>query len=524
MSPVNPVSLPNHATLDRMRREAKLLQRAVRAGEPEALRLLTRHGSAADAGPDFQLTRAQLVVARAHGFASWPRLKRYFDTAADLRFEPAPAQDGETAGDRFLRLACLGYTPDDGSDRWTAARALLAEHPGLSAQDVWVAAAAGDDVTVTERLTADPGLARRRGGVFRWTPLYYVGYSRVADPTVAEAIARRLLAAGADPNEGYLWAGQPTPFTLFTGALGSGEMGSVRQPALPVSFARMLLEAGADPNDGQALYNRQFEPDDEPPPTAVRVRPGRGRRRPVAAVARRRAGRPGRPAPRSAVLGGRPRHDRSGRAAHRTSQCRPDRPDRHGHRPVEAALLSGNQQIAEMLLAAGAPAPVLSPADRLIAAVMAGDRPTADQVAADHPGAHADALRFRPGLPVWAASRGRSRAVALALDLGWVARRARPRRHPVEQPWQTALHEAAGNGSREIVRLLLASGADRTIRDRRFDVTAADWAAHFDHSDIADLIDELRSRDVGARALPQLRRIANDLPSTPVTSGLLCLE
>jgi hypothetical protein len=164
---------------------------------------------------------------------------------------------------------------------------------------------------------------------------------------------------------------------------------------------------------------------------------------------------------------------------------------------VEAALLSGNQQIAEMLLAAGAPAPVLSPADRLIAAVMAGDRPTADQVAADHPGAHADALRFRPGLPVWAASRGRSRAVALALDLGWSLDVLGRGDTTVEQPWQTALHEAAGNGSREIVGLLLARGADRTIRDRRFHVTAADWARYFDHSDIAALIDGFEPRDAG---------------------------
>ncbi len=75
-------------------------------------------------------------------------------------------------------------------------------------------------------------------------------------------VARMLLAAGADPNAGYLWQGLACPFTVLTGVFGEGELGPVRQPRHPCAqpLARLLLTAGADANDAQALYNRMFEP------------------------------------------------------------------------------------------------------------------------------------------------------------------------------------------------------------------------------------------------------------------------
>ena len=76
---------------------------------------------------------------------------------------------------------------------------------------------------------------------------------------------RPLARNGADPNAGYLWHGLPTPFTVLTGVFGEGEAGPRRQPRHPHAplLARLLLEAGADPNDGQALYNRMFGPDND---------------------------------------------------------------------------------------------------------------------------------------------------------------------------------------------------------------------------------------------------------------------
>ena len=165
---------------------------------------------------------------------------------------------------RFCRLACLTYSGTDGPDRRAAARALLDAHPDLVDDDIWAAAAAARPDVVARLLGRDPTLARRRGGPHGWRPLAYLAYSRVGggDPV---GTARLLLDAGADPDEGYLWHGEPTLFTLLTGVFGEGEGGPVSQPRHPesIALARLLLDRGAEPNDGQTLYNRMFGTDDD---------------------------------------------------------------------------------------------------------------------------------------------------------------------------------------------------------------------------------------------------------------------
>ncbi len=50
----------------------------------------------------------------------------------------------------------------------------------------------------------------------------------------------------------------------------------------------------------------------------------------------------------------------------------------------------------------------------------------------------------------------------------------------------TMLHEAAINAQRAACELLVAHGADRTLRDNQFDGTPADWARHAGHTALAD--------------------------------------
>src|SRR5579859_4489885 len=68
--------LPARPDLDQLRRRAKELRDAARAGDPAALSRIAAHAPAAGpAQAPVTLAAAQLAIAREHGFASWPRLK-----------------------------------------------------------------------------------------------------------------------------------------------------------------------------------------------------------------------------------------------------------------------------------------------------------------------------------------------------------------------------------------------------------------------------------------------------------------
>lgn len=483
------VSLPHHSSLTTMRREARRLRTAFLARHPDALGLVARHAPRSLTGPALPLHLAQLVVARAHGFRSWPALKRYFDLADGHRFDGSPEPADEAPADRFCRLATLHYDGDDPARR-TEASALLAAAPDLVHEHIWAAATAADLDALRRHLDHDPSLASRRGGPYRWSALYYLAYARPAVP--AEAVigtARLLLTGGADPNEGYLWGGQPTPFTLLTGVFGEGEQGPEAQPAHPhVSpLARLLLEAGADPNDGQTLYNRMFQPADDHLELLFAFGLGSG------------GGGPWR-----ALLGdvldtpvGLLRSQLSWAIDHGFARrvrlllehgVDPVLPLPDGRDPVAAALLSGRPLIVGLLREAGAVAPNLDPVEALIAAVMAGDRERADFLVAADPELTTVARRRRPGLMVWAAARQRPDALRLLAGLGFDPNALGRGDLPVEQEWQTALHQAAGDGDVALVALLLDLGADPSVLDRRFHATPASWARHFGHDEIVAML------------------------------------
>lgn len=67
-----------HTDLDQLKRQAKELLSAFLAGDPAAVAEVKTHDRDADPAT-FALHDAQLVLARAYGFASWPKLKAYAD-------------------------------------------------------------------------------------------------------------------------------------------------------------------------------------------------------------------------------------------------------------------------------------------------------------------------------------------------------------------------------------------------------------------------------------------------------------
>lgn len=87
--------LREHPDLDQLKRQAKELLAAFLAGNPDAVAEV--HAHYRDANPSaFALHEAQLVLARAYGFDSWPKLKAFVDGVNVKQFEQA-AQNGDIA-------------------------------------------------------------------------------------------------------------------------------------------------------------------------------------------------------------------------------------------------------------------------------------------------------------------------------------------------------------------------------------------------------------------------------------------
>lgn len=498
------VPLPDDPDLDQLRKRARELQKAVRVGDPRALALAEEHhpdgAPTGDGRGAWKLAAAQLVLARLYGFRSWSALRRHLGVVADHSTAPDRAPESTDPATEFLRRACLTWSPADGPLQRSAAELLT---PEVRRGDVWVAAACADVDEVARLLAADPGLAVRPGGPHRWVPIAYLAFAR-HDPDLTEdavvGTARLLLDRGADPDTGYLWHGLSSPFTLLTGAFGSGEQGLAAQPRHPQehALARLLLRAGADPNDAQGLYNRMFTPADDHLELLFEFGLGRGDGGPW----RRRLG-PQLHSPAEmlrgqlawAVLHGFT-HRVSLLADHGVDLTAPLTDWGTGGRTAhEAALTTGQFEVARLLEGRGVVAAALTLEDQVIAAVLAVDRSTLDRLAAADPGVVARARTRRPGLVVWAATRHDQAAVRLAVELGWnVSARARTD-IPSDQEWETALHQAAADDDVPMARLLIDLGADPHVRDHRFGATPLDWAGHFGHTAVAEFLEPLTEVD-----------------------------
>jgi hypothetical protein len=98
--------LREHPDLDQLRRQARELLDAFRAADPAAISEVSTHYRGADPAV-FALHDAQLVLARAHGFGSWPKLKAYVDGVTVKRLV-----DAVQAGDMEAVRAVLRVRPE----------------------------------------------------------------------------------------------------------------------------------------------------------------------------------------------------------------------------------------------------------------------------------------------------------------------------------------------------------------------------------------------------------------------------
>lgn len=237
-NPQDALPLPPRPDVEHYRKRAKALARACRAGKehieiwakewvdailesigggtaterrdaPRRVRQIADFAGERLARTDCALTQAQFVIARAHGFASWPKLVRHLDA--------------------------LARATSDLSAFEQAADAIVS----------------GDLATLERLMAAHPGLVRARSSrEHRATLLHYVSangvenYRQISPANIA-AIARRLLDAGAPVDaEADVYGGGATTLELVVTSTPP------RHAGVQTAVADLLLERGARMSKG----------------------------------------------------------------------------------------------------------------------------------------------------------------------------------------------------------------------------------------------------------------------------------
>lgn len=443
-------SLPARPDLGQLRRQARELLRAWQAGDLLALQRAAPYHLPAPP----RLSQAQLVLAREHGFASWPQLVKAVEQRLPL--------DESAWLAKLLRLAIgEGFTRPQPE----RAQAWLGQDHRPSLQ---TALLTGDLAMLRQQL--NPAQLMQPLAPLQAPPIVWVCFSSLARlPSFRAGLLDCLdflLAQGADPNAGLLdpEAGEQ-PLPILYGAVDR---------AASFEMVQRLLAAGAEPNDGESLYHATEQ--SERRILAALVQAG-ARWTSTNALLRQLDFEDPAGLAQALALGADPKEPGPGGSTPqhhaitrgRSADCLRllleagadvNARDGAGRSVAEHALRLGERHLLPLLQAHGAQLDEalveagLAPQSRaaFLAACAAGDEAGAKAYLAQHPLAiqeldEAD-LRLLPDQ----AQRGAYAAVALMLALGW----------PVacQGDWgASALNQAAFRGDLGLVRLLIQHGA-----------------------------------------------------------------
>ena len=381
-----------------------------------------------------------------------------------------------SARDTFIIAAVAPRTDSHASGTLDEANALLAADPSLAARDIHTAAILGDDASVRAFLTADPTLATSTSAPYDWDALTHLCFSRYLRLDAARAdgftkAARALLDAGADANTGFYERDhQPKPEyePVLYGAAGVAHHEGV---------TRLLLAHGADPNGEEVPYHAPegydlgayralLESDkltadslttmllrksDWHDVDGMRLTLERG-------ADANAAGRWGATPLAHAI-----------RSDNRVSiiellldhGANPLSINR-GRTPVAMAAWAGRGDLLTLFAQRGAPISTLSSVDALIAACALHDAETVQRLTRTSP-TLAEELRANGAiLLVRFAGNSNARGIECLLDLGVPVNTPEPHGEGYlgRARNSTALHVAAFRGHHDLVRMLIARGAD----------------------------------------------------------------
>ena len=469
-------ALPNHPDPDELKRQAKELLRAAKAGDSAALARFRRLPALRDI-KDEQLARtalalhdAQSVLAREYGFASWKALSEHV-ALLTLQLSDAVRE--------FIEAATDGRK--DRADR------LLRLHPGIAGANFHVALVMGDAERANAWLAKNPALAHKADGPRGWEPLHYVCHTSLrhggaTEPNGLVAIARRLLELGADPNMRFPWLHHGVRRPVLWGAAHIVRL-------LPL--VELLLQAGANANDGVTLPLAAGGGDTDVLELLITYGADPNQRWATDGAATLYASlhwaattagahwlleHGAEPDPVFADNGEAPLHVVAKRwdvplaEALVARGADPTRRRADGRTPYAIAELNANRAVADWLLSRGA-AGELRPVDRLVSACARGERKTAADLLAAHPDLRAEIGSEHYAAMYRAAEEGDLAALDALLAIGLDPNRGD------EEIGKTALHCAAMAGRADVVRLLLDHGASPDARDREFNAPPLVWAA-----------------------------------------------
>ncbi len=412
--------------LEQLRKQAKDLARAARAGDPAAVARL------GDLPP--RLASAQLVLAREHGYSSWPCLvhevaEQPFHT--DLAYYEGRAYGIATANGVSLADARRDLAQRHGLSSWAEltrrVRALASgEEPPTPFLLAYRAVEDGDPERLRALLDEHPELVRQRGT----NGNDLLGMAGDLD------MVRLLLERGADVNRGndYGWT-----------KLHQAGYGNDRELAQLVLAAGARTDLSARGDGGTPLVVALFWGHREVvdllglEPRNLRVAAGLG----LVDLIDELAGTPA-------------------AGAHR-GFYRP-----HGGFPAWQPS-DDPQEILDEALVWAAKSDRVGAIERLVAL-----------------GADVDADPYRGTPLIWAAANGRVAAIRSLVALGAGVDRRGTFGGPDHGQGVTALHLAAQSGRAEAVEALLELGADPTIRDALHDGTPAGWAEHGCRPELAE--------------------------------------
>jgi ankyrin repeat protein len=474
------------SSLDNLKREAKRWLQALRSGHPEARARLDRALPNAPAAPG--LRDVQHALAREYGLAGWATLKTKLAENA-----PAAAEHAERVA-WFIQNACPDHHVRSRSAHIRAlnsAHRLLERHPEVTHDSLYTAIVCGDVERVEQELAERPGQASEKGGPKGWEPILYLCFTRLSLPASndnAVTIARMLLDRGADPNVDFAAGG--SSYTPLVGVIGEGEENRPPHPRRD-ELVRLLLERGANPYDTQVIYNTGFHGQMLWYLRMIYEHTVKqGRAADWADPEWMMIGMGGYGSGARWMLNIAVRDDNMELAewvlAHGANpNAGPPRSSLMLQRPLyEGALLSGNTEMAELLLrygaAQGAP---LGGLDAFAAAALRLDSEEVRRLAVRHP------EYLKAPEPMLAAARlDRVDVVRLLLDVGVSPDVATDK-------GERGLHAAAYANALGVAKLLLERGAAVDPVNTEWDSTPLGAAAYAQHPQMIELLGRV-SRDV----------------------------